>query len=104
MYIRAPIPFCWQSQQNGPIRLQRQAQSEKFWVVTNGKFTVVTNSRTLGVSEQSYYRWRKEYGGLRTDQAKRLKDLEKENGRLRKAISDLTLDKLILKEAFEVNC
>ena len=55
--------------------------------------------RTLGVSEQSYYRWRKEYGGLRTDQAKRLKDLEKENGRLRKAISDLTLDKLILKEA-----
>ena len=52
--------------------------------------------RTLGVSEQSYYRWRKEYGGLRTDQAKRLKDLEKENGRLRKAISDLTLDKLIL--------
>ena len=47
--------------------------------------------RTLGVSEQSYYRWRKEYGGLRTDQAKRLKDLEKENGRLRKAISDLTL-------------
>ena len=57
--------------------------------------------RTLGVSEQSYYRWRKEYGGLRTDQAKRLKDLEKENGRLRKAISDLTLDKLILKEALE---
>ena len=57
--------------------------------------------RTLGVSEQGYYRWRKEYGGLRTDQAKRLKDLEKENGRLRKAISDLTLDKLILKEALE---
>ena len=60
--------------------------------------------RALGVSEQSYYRWRKEYGGLRTDQAKRLKDLEKENGRLRKAISDLTLDKLILKEALEGNC
>ena len=60
--------------------------------------------RTLGVSEQSYYRWRKEYGGLRTDQAKRLKDLEKENDRLRKAISDLTLDKLILKEALEGNC
>ena len=62
--------------------------------------------RTLGVSEQSYVseRWRKEYGGLRTDQAKRLKDLEKENGRLRKAISDLTLDKLILKEALEGNC
>ena len=59
--------------------------------------------RTLGVSEQSYYRWRKEYGGLKIDQAKRLKDLEKENGRLRKAISDLTLDKLILKEALEGN-
>ena len=53
---------------------------------------------------RSNYRWRKEYGGLRTDQAKRLKDLEKENGRLRKAISDLTLDKLILKEALEGNC
>ena len=48
--------------------------------------------RTLGVSVQSYDRWRKKYGGLRTDQAKRLKDLENENGRLRKAISDLTLD------------
>ena len=59
--------------------------------------------RTLGVSEQSYYRWRKEYGGLRTDQAKRLKELEKENGHLRKAVSDLTLDKLILKEALEGN-
>ena len=57
----------------------------------------------LGVSEQSYYRWRKEYGGLRTDQAKRLKELEKENGRLRKAVSDLTLDKLILEEALEGN-
>ena len=55
--------------------------------------------KTLGVSEQSYYRWRKEYGGLKTDQARRFKDLEKENVRLRKAVSDLTLDKLILKEA-----
>ena len=55
--------------------------------------------KTLGVSEQSYYRWRKEYGGLKTDQARRFKVLEKENARLRKAVSDLTLDKLILKEA-----
>ena len=55
--------------------------------------------RRLGISEQSYYRWRKEYGGLKVDQVKRLKDLEKENIRLRKAVSDLTLDKLILKEA-----
>ena len=59
--------------------------------------------RVLGVSEQSYYRWRREYGGLKIDQAKRLKDLSKENVRLRRAISDLTLDKLILKEALEGN-
>jgi transposase-like protein len=59
--------------------------------------------RGLGVSEQSYYRWRREYGGLRVDQAKRLKDLEKENARLRKADSDLTLDKMILNEALSGN-
>jgi putative transposase len=59
--------------------------------------------RRLGISEQSYYRWRREYGGLKVDQARRLKELEKENARLRKAISDLTLDKLILKEALEGN-
>ena len=57
--------------------------------------------RSLGVSEQSYYRWRNEYGGLKVDQVKRLKELERENVRLRKAVSDLTLDKLILKEALE---
>ena len=51
----------------------------------------------------TYYRWRKEYGGLKLDQAKRLKELERENARLRKAVSDLTLDKLILKEAAEGN-
>jgi putative transposase len=55
----------------------------------------------LGISEQSYYRWRRDYGGLKLDQARRLKDLERENERLRKAISELTLDKLILKEALE---
>ena len=54
-----------------------------------------------GISEQSYYRWRREYGGLKLDQAKRLKELERENERLRKAVSELTLDKLILKEALE---
>ena len=55
----------------------------------------------LSISEQSYYRWRRDYGGLKLDQAKRLKDLERENDRLRKAVSELTLDKLILKEALE---
>ena len=59
--------------------------------------------RRIGVSEQSYYRWRKEYGGLKVNQARRLKDLEQENARLRRAGSDLTLDKLILKEAAEGN-
>ena len=57
--------------------------------------------RGLGISEQSYYRWRRAYGGLKLDQAKRFKDLEHENDRLKKAVSELTLDKLILKEALE---
>jgi putative transposase len=55
--------------------------------------------RSLGISEQTYYKWRREYGGLKLDQAKRLRELERENERLRKAVSELTLDKLILKEA-----
>ena len=59
--------------------------------------------RDLGITPVTYYRWRKEYGGLKLDQAKRLKELERENARLRKAVSDLTLDKLILKEAAEGN-
>jgi len=59
--------------------------------------------RGLGISEQSYFRWRREYGGLRTTQAKRIKDLERENSRLKKAVADLTLDKLILREALEGN-
>ena len=59
--------------------------------------------RSLGISEQSYYRWRREYGGLKTTQAKRIKDLERENSRLKKAVADLTLDKLILREALEGN-
>lgn len=59
--------------------------------------------RLIGVSEVTYYRWRQEYGGLKLGQAKRLKELELENARLRKAVSDLTLDKLILKEAARGN-
>ena len=59
--------------------------------------------RSIGVTQFTYYRWRKEFGGLRGDQVKRLKDLEKENDRLRKAVSDLTLEKLILKEAASGN-
>jgi len=59
--------------------------------------------RSVGVTEVTYYRWRQEYGGLKSDQVKRLKDLETENTRLRKAVSDLTLDKLILQEAAKGN-
>jgi putative transposase len=59
--------------------------------------------RTISVTAFTYYRWRKEFGGLKSDQVKRLKDLEKENERLRKAVSDLTLEKLILKEAASGN-
>jgi putative transposase len=59
--------------------------------------------RTIGVTPFTYYRWRKEFGGLKADQVKRLKDLEKENERLRKAVSDLTLEKLILREAASGN-
>jgi|TARA_B100002003_G_C13726254_1_gene363222 transposase-like protein len=65
--------------------------------------TVGEVCRRIGVSEQSYYRWRREYGGLKLDQARRLKDLERENGRLRLAVADLTLEKLVLKEAAEGN-
>ena len=65
--------------------------------------TAVEACRQIGISEQTLYRWRKEYGGLKVDQARRMKDLEKENVRLRRAISDLTLDKLILQEAARGN-
>ena len=59
--------------------------------------------RKLGITEQTYYRWRKEYGGLRLDQAKRLKELEKENTRLKKLVANQALDNAILKEANSVN-
>ena len=60
-------------------------------------------ARVLGVTETTYYRWRSEYGGLKGDQVKRLKELEQENTRLRKAVAELTLDKLILKETAKGN-
>ena len=65
--------------------------------------TVANVIKALEISEVTYYRWRKEYGGMTTSQAKRLKELEKENFRLRKAVSDLTLDKMILQEAAKGN-
>ncbi len=60
-------------------------------------------SRKLGVTEQTYYRWRREYGGMRVEQARRLKEIEKENVRLKKLVADLSLDNAILKEAARGN-
>jgi putative transposase len=68
----------------------------------NGK-TVAEIIRDLGISEQTYYRWRKEVGGMKVDQARQLKELQKENARLKRAVANLTLDKLILEEAAKGN-
>jgi transposase-like protein len=76
------------------IGLLRQAEVELAQGRTEGEVC-----RGVGVSAASFYRWRVEYGGLKVDQARRLKDLEREYARLKRAVADLTLDKLILKEA-----
>ncbi len=65
--------------------------------------SVAEASRKLGVTEQTYYRWRKEYGGMRVEQARRLKELEKENSRLKRLVADISLDNAILKEAAKGN-
>ena len=72
-------------------------------VLTSQGRSVADAIRSIGVTEVTYYRWRQEFGGLKSDQVKRLKSLETENQRLRKAIADLTLDKLILQEASRGN-
>jgi transposase-like protein len=71
-------------------------------LLSNGQ-SVQTAVRQIGVTEQTYYRWRKEYGGMKVDQAKRLKEVEKENARLRKLVADLSLDNAILKEVSRGN-
>ena len=65
--------------------------------------TVVSACRSIAVTEQTYYRWRKEYGGMRTEQVKRLKELEKENTRLKRVVADLSLEQAILTEAAKGN-
>jgi putative transposase len=70
--------------------------------LTRGQ-TVPQVAKEIGVTEQTYYRWRKEYGGLRTDQAKRFKELEQENARLKRLLADAELDKAILREAASGN-
>lgn len=71
-------------------------------LLSQGK-SIIEASRKIGVAEQTYYRWRKEYGGMRVEQARKLKDLEKENARLKKLVADLSLDNSILKEAARGN-
>ncbi len=72
-------------------------------ILLNQGANVGEASRKIGVTEQTYYRWRKDYGGMRIEQAKRLRDLEKENARLKKLVADLSLDISILKEATRGN-
>jgi transposase-like protein len=84
-----------------PEEIIGKLRSAEVWLAEG--LTVAEVVRRLGVQRVTYYRWRKEYGGMGVDQAKRLKELEAENTRLRKAVSDLTLDKVILKEAAEGN-
>ena len=72
-------------------------------VILSQGSTIGEASRKIGVTEQTYYRWRKEYGGLRIEQAKKLKSLEKENARLKKLVADISLDNAILKEAARGN-
>jgi len=72
-------------------------------ILLNQGANVGEASRKIGVTEQTYYRWRKEYGGMRIEQAKKLKMLEKENARLKKLVADISLDNAILKEASEGN-
>ncbi len=80
------------------VRLLKQAD-----VLSSQGMTVSEISRELGISDNSYYKWCKEYGGLQVDQLRRLKQLEVENNKLRRAVADLTLDKQILKDAAEGN-
>jgi len=80
------------------VKLLREAEV----LVSQGQ-SVLEACRQIGVTEQTYYRWRKEYGGLQVDQARRFKDLERENARLKKLVADLSLDNQILKEAAKGN-
>ena len=75
------------------------AKLRQLEVLTGQGKPVADAVRAIGVTEATYYRWRSEYGGLKLDQVRRLKLLEQENGRLRRAVADLTLEKLVLKEA-----
>jgi putative transposase len=72
-------------------------------ILLNQGASIAEASKKIGVTEQTYYRWRKEYGGMRVEQARKFKELEKENARLKKLVADLSLDNSILKEAARGN-
>ena len=80
------------------IRKLRQADV----LLSQGK-TILDICREIGIADSTYYKWRRQYGGMAVDQARRVKDLERENNRLKKAVAELTLDKVILKEAARGN-
>lgn len=80
------------------VQMLREAEVE----MSKGQSIAVT-AKKLGITDQTYYRWRREYGGLKVDQAKRFKELEQENSRLKRVVADLTLDNAILKEAARPN-
>ena len=86
-----------------PMTEEIVAKLRQVDVLTAQGKSVADAIRSIGVTEVTYYRWKQEYGGLKSDQVKRLKELEQENARLRRAVSDLTLDKLILQEAAKGN-
>src|SRR5688500_11749664 len=105
------LPEVWLSSRMEDERMSQKrhtaeeivAKLRQVDVLTAQGRTVAEAIRQIGVTEVTYYRWRQEFGGLKSDQIKRLKDLETENTRLRRAVSDLTLDKLILQEAARGN-
>ena len=84
-----------------PEQIINKLREAEILLSQGNSVSVIT--RKIGVSDYTYYRWRKEYGGLRIEQAKKLKSLEKENARLKKLVADLSLDNAILKEAAEGN-
>ena len=108
MRARLASRFCSRPQpsdrsEGSLIQTFLKQQLRQVEVLTSQGKSAVDAIRSIGVTDATYYRWRQEYGGLKVDQVKRLKELEAENTRLRRAVSDLTLEKLVLKEAASGN-
>jgi putative transposase len=93
-----PMPYCVRHTPEQVVNLLRQVEVS----IANGKTTGQACKEAL-ITEQTYYRWRKEYGGLQVDQAKRLKELEQENSKLKRLVANLSLEKLVLKDIAEGN-